>query len=71
VRGVALHHSGKFIYSCSDDKSIRIWDLNTGKCTKKIQDAHTHFVSCVASNLKYLMIATGSVDNNIKLWECK
>jgi hypothetical protein len=28
-------------------------------------------VSCVASNLKYLMIATGSVDNNIKLWECK
>jgi WD40 repeat protein len=23
VRGLALHHSGKYLYSCSDDKSIR------------------------------------------------
>jgi platelet-activating factor acetylhydrolase IB subunit alpha len=23
VRGLALHHSGKYLYSCSDDKSVR------------------------------------------------
>jgi platelet-activating factor acetylhydrolase IB subunit alpha len=31
VRGLALHASGKYLYSCSDDKTIRIWDLNFGK----------------------------------------
>jgi len=71
VRGLAFHHSGKFLYSCSDDKSIRVWDINTGKIVKKIENAHGHFVTCICSNSKYLMIATGSVDNYIKLWECK
>ena len=27
VRGVLLHASGKFIVSCSDDKSIRVYDI--------------------------------------------
>jgi len=71
VRGLAFHHSGKYIYSCSDDKSIRIWDLRTGKNTKKILDAHSHFVSTIASNPRYLVIATGSVDTSVKVWECK
>jgi len=71
VRCLAFHHSGKYLYSCSDDKSIRIWDLATGKCTKKITDAHTHFVTAVASNPKYLVIASSSVDTNVKIWECK
>jgi len=44
VRGLVLHHSSKFLYSCSDDKTVRIWDLTTGKCVKKI-DAHSHFIS--------------------------
>jgi platelet-activating factor acetylhydrolase IB subunit alpha len=71
VRGLAIHHSGKFLYSCSDDKSIRIWDLSNGKCTKKITEAHSHFVTSVASNTKYMVIASSSVDTSIKIWECK
>ena len=27
VRGVLLHSSGKYIISCSDDKSIRVFDI--------------------------------------------
>lgn len=71
VRGLAFHHSGKFLYSCSDDKSLRVWDLSTGKSAKKINDAHTHFVSTVASSSRYLVVATGSVDTAVKIWECK
>ena len=71
VRGLCFHHSGKFLYSCSDDKSFRIWDLNTGKCVKKISEAHTHFVTTIVSNAKYLIVATGSVDTSLKIWECK
>lgn len=71
VRGLCFHHSGKFLYSCSDDKSFRVWDLNTGKCVKKINDAHTHFVTSIAANAKYLIVATASVDTSVKIWECK
>jgi platelet-activating factor acetylhydrolase IB subunit alpha len=71
VRGLALHHSGKFLYSCSDDKSIRIWDLSNGNCMRKILEAHSHFVTNIASSARYLYIATTSVDTTIKVWELK
>ena len=31
VRSMAIHPTGKYLYSVSDDKSIRIWELNYGK----------------------------------------
>ena len=71
VRGLSVHHSGKYLYSCSDDKSFRVWDLKTGKTLRKIQDAHSHFVTSVVASNKYLVIATASVEANVKIWECK
>ena len=41
---MTFHPSGKFLLSASDDKTIRIWDLETGRMSKTI-DAHDHFVS--------------------------
>ena len=37
VRGLALHPTGKYLYSASDDKTMRVWDLNFGKEKKKIE----------------------------------
>jgi platelet-activating factor acetylhydrolase IB subunit alpha len=71
VRGVAFHPSGKFLYSCSDDKSIRVWDNATSRCHKKLLDAHSHFVTCLAVNLRFPMMASGSVDKSVKVWECR
>lgn len=71
VRGLAMHHSNKFLYSCSDDKSVRVWDLGNGKQIKKINEAHTHFVTCIASNPRFFVVATGSVDTQLKVWELK
>jgi len=36
VRSLSLHPNGKYLYSASDDKTLRIWDLQYGKEKKKI-----------------------------------
>ena len=71
VRGLAIHHSGKYFYSCSDDKSIRVWSLESGKGYRKIENAHKHFVSGIASHPVYLVCATSCVDSTVAIWECK
>jgi platelet-activating factor acetylhydrolase IB subunit alpha len=47
IRALVFHPTGKFLLSASDDKTIRVWDLATGRCTKTV-DAHAHFVTCLA-----------------------
>ena len=47
IRALVFHPTGKYLLSASDDKTIRIWDLKTGRCTKTI-DAHGHFVTCLS-----------------------
>lgn len=44
VRALIFHPSGKFLLSASDDKTIRTWDLATGRCLKTLE-AHGHFVT--------------------------
>ena len=41
VRSVQVGNAGKNFYSCSDDKSVRVWDFNSGRNTKTIADAHS------------------------------
>lgn len=40
VWSLALHPTGKYLYSASEDKSLRVWDLNFGKEKKKVEAAH-------------------------------
>lgn len=47
VRALIFHPSGKFLLSASDDKTIRTWDLATGRCLK-VLEAHGHFVTTMA-----------------------
>lgn len=47
IRGVCWSPNGKFLLSCSDDKTVRVWDLKAGgRCSKTI-DAHQHFVTSI------------------------
>lgn len=56
-----FHPSGKFLLSASDDKTMKIWDLKSGRCMKTME-AHSHFVTCIAFNTTSPVVATGSVD---------
>lgn len=47
VRALVFHPSGKFLLSAADDKTIRVWELSTGRCVKTVE-AHGHFVATLA-----------------------
>ena len=70
VRGVLLHPSGKYIISCSDDKSIRVIDIKDGRCMRTLNDAHGHFITCLALSPQHSALLTGSVDKTIAVWPC-
>ena len=57
------------LYSCSDDKTIRVWNLDTGENVSTI-NAHDDRVygMCI---LKDGNIASGSRDKTVKIWDYK
>lgn len=70
VRDLCEHPSGKYFLSSSDDKCVRIWDLKTGQSAKKLTEAHESFVVAVAVSAKCKLVASGSTDMTIKIWDC-
>ena len=51
VRGLLFHPGGKFIVSCADDKTLRIWDYKNKRCMKTLC-AHEHFVTSLGKWLE-------------------
>lgn len=38
VRCAKFSPDGRLIISCSDDKTIKLWDVSTGRCIKTINE---------------------------------
>ncbi|EEQ34255.1 Lissencephaly-1 [Microsporum canis] len=48
IRALAFHPGGKYLFSVSDDRTLRCWDLSQeGKCIKVMRDAHERFITCL------------------------
>lgn len=58
----------KHIISASKDSTIRIWDVNTGKCLKTIKD-HSGRVSSAAYSPDMKSIVSTSRDSTICIWD--
>ncbi|CAB4067568.1 PAFAH1B1 [Lepeophtheirus salmonis] len=56
--------------STSDDKTIRVWDIAHKRCHKRL-DSHSHFCTSIDFHKTYPYIVSGSVDQTIKIWECR
>lgn len=69
VTDMCFHPNGKFLLSVSDDKSLRVWDLISGRCSRKLLNIHSHFVTTIA--IKQKTVVTGSVDQTLKVWNCR
>ena len=70
VNSVAYSPDGTKIISSSYDKTIKIWDANTGQCLKTLE-GHSHFVNSVAYSPDGTKIISGSDDENVKIWGIK
>jgi WD40 repeat protein len=79
VNAVAIDASSNCVVSASADHTIRLWDLATG-ATQFSLKGHTHSVQCLAlspnslrsnSSLDSMLLASGSRDHTLKIWDLK
>ncbi|BFZ63944.1 cross-pathway control WD-repeat protein cpc2 [Saitoella coloradoensis] len=74
VSDVVISSDGQYALSASWDKTLRLWDLNTGLTTKRFV-GHTSDVLSVSFSADNRQIVSGSRDRTIKLWntlgDCK
>ena len=67
---VAFSPDGKTLTSGSRDKTIRLWDVNTGQ-QKATLEGHTGWVLSVAFSPDGSTLASGSWDRTIRLWDAR
>jgi WD40 repeat protein len=66
---VAYSPNGQHIISGSSDKTIRIWDAETGAAIGTPLEGHTASVGSVAYSPNGRHIISGSGDNTIRIWD--
>ena len=72
ARATVWSSSGLHIYSSSDDKSIRYWDLGTAESIWSTQQAHADYIrSLCAHPSSPDVFASGSYDHTLKVWDAR
>lgn len=70
VHSVAISPDGKWATSGSQDKTVKIWDIETGECRSTLE-GHSDQVRCVAITPDGKRILSGSEDNEIRVWDAQ
>jgi small GTP-binding protein len=67
VNSVVVSPDGKWIASGGDDKTVRIWDIETGKCQITLT-GHGKSVRCVAITPDGKRLLSASDDETVRVW---
>jgi WD40 repeat protein len=68
LRNSCVQNSKLLLASGSYDRTVRLWDINTGECLKILEE-HTHRVWSVAFSPDGRVLASSSSDRTVKLWD--
>ncbi|KAM0393285.1 hypothetical protein ACHAPZ_010238 [Fusarium culmorum] len=70
VNSVVFSHDSKKVASGSDDKTIRIWNAETGECERELK-GHSSWVRSVVFSHDSKKVASGSFDKTIRIWNAE
>eukprot|EP01006_Ploeotia_vitrea_P026244 TRINITY_DN59220_c1_g1_i1.p1 TRINITY_DN59220_c1_g1~~TRINITY_DN59220_c1_g1_i1.p1 ORF type:complete len:418 (-),score=29.94 TRINITY_DN59220_c1_g1_i1:32-1285(-) len=71
-RAIDVHPTGNLLVSCTDDFSLRFWDVASGKLygtPSHSNDCHMSPVNMVRYSLDGKLFATGGLDGAVKIWD--
>ena len=68
VCSIAFSPDGKQLASGSADRTLRLWDVETGECLQ-ILEGHRNWVMSVAFSPDGKQLASGSADRTLRVWD--
>jgi WD40 repeat protein len=68
VASLAFSPDGTSLFSGSVDKTLKLWDIQTGGVVKTFH-GHTGWVKSISTSSDYTTVASGSSDETIRLWD--
>jgi len=68
VTSVSVCADGHRAVSGSKDKTLRVWDLETGECLHTLV-GHNNDVNCVSVSANNRCAVSGSLDNTLRVWD--
>lgn len=68
IRSVAFSNDGRFALSSSEDRTVKLWEIATGKVLRTFR-GHTNQVTTVALSADDRLALSGSMDKTLMLWD--
>jgi WD40 repeat protein len=74
VYSVALSPDASLIASCSNDRTVRIFQAasvasDSDSCASVVLNGHSHAIRCCAFNANGSRLATASWDGDVRIWD--